>query len=79
LGGIGPERYRSPLLKQNSLVADGFKVYRCSLKGMRDRERFILEITKFMEHAQPFIDKPVFKLNRWVETLYKHQQQSLDM
>lgn len=76
---IGPGRYRSQLFKQNSLVADGFKVYRWSLNGMRDRERFILEITRFIGNAQPFIDKPVFKLSRRVETLYKHQQQSLDM
>ena len=76
---IGSGRYRSQLFKQNSLVADGFKVYRWSLNGMRDRERFILEITRFMGHAQPFIDKPVFKLSRQVKTLYKHQHQSLDM
>jgi hypothetical protein len=76
---IGPGRYRSQLFKQNSLVADGFKVYRWSLKGMRDRERFILEITRFMGYAQPFIDKSVFKLIRRVETLYEHQQQSLDL
>ncbi len=77
---IGPGRYRSQLFKQNSLVADGFKVYRWSLNGMRDRERFILEITQFMENARPFIDKPVFKLSRQVETftLREHQQQSLD-
>ena len=75
---IGPGRYRSQLFKQNSLVADGFKVYRWSLNGMRDRERFILEITRFMGNAQPFIDKPIFKLNRQVETLYKHQLESLE-
>ncbi len=76
---IGPGRYRSQLFKQNSLVADGFKVYRWSLNGMRDRERFILEIKRFIGHAQPFIDKPVFKLHRRIETLYKHQHQALDM
>lgn len=75
---IGPEKYRSQLFKQNSLVADGFKVYRWSLNGMRDRERFILEITRFMGNSQPFIDKPLFKLSRRVETLYKHQLESLE-
>jgi superfamily II DNA or RNA helicase/SOS-response transcriptional repressor LexA len=77
---IGPKRYRSQLFKQNSLVADGFKVYRWSLNGMRDRERFILEITRFMGDSQPFIDKPVFKLSRQVETftLQEHQHQSLE-
>ena len=75
---IGPKRYRSQLFKQNSLVADGFKVYRWSLNGMRDRERFILEITRFMEDSQPFVDKPVFKLSRRVDTLYDHQLESLE-
>jgi superfamily II DNA or RNA helicase/SOS-response transcriptional repressor LexA len=75
---IGPKRYRSQLFKQNSLVADGFKVYRWSLNGMRDRERFILEITRFMGGSQPFIDKPVFKLSRRVDTLYEHQLESLE-
>jgi superfamily II DNA or RNA helicase len=75
---IGPERYRSQLFKQNSLVADGFKVYRWSLNGMRDRERFILEINRFMGDSQPFTDKPLFKLSRRVETLYDHQLEALE-
>ena len=75
---IGPGKYRSQLFKQNSLVADGFKVYRWSLNGMRDRERFILEITRFMGSSQPFIDKPLFKISRRVETLYDHQRETLE-
>lgn len=77
---IGAAKYRSQLFKQNSLVADGFKVFRWSLNGMRDRERFILELSRFMGHARPFLDKPVFKLSRPVQTftLRVHQQQSLD-
>ena len=76
---IGPKKYRSQLFKQNSLVADGFKVFRWSLNGMRDRERFILELSRFMGHARPFFDKPVFKLSRSLQTftLRSHQQQSL--
>lgn len=77
---IGAKKYRSQLFKQNSLVADGFKVFRWSLNGMRDRERFILELSRFMRYALPFLDKPVFKLTRPVQTftLRDHQQQSLD-
>lgn len=79
---IGAKRYRSQLFKQNSLVADGFKVFRWSLNGMKDRERFILELTGFMGDARPFLNKPVFKLSRSVQTLQKitlkdHQQKSL--
>lgn len=76
---IGPKRYRSQLFKQNSLVADGFKVFRWSLNGMRDRERFILELSRFMGSARPFSDKSLFKLPRPVQTfsLQGHQQQAL--
>nr|MBF0221039.1 DEAD/DEAH box helicase family protein [Desulfobulbaceae bacterium] len=84
---IGPQRYRSQLFKQNSLVADGFKVFRWSLHGMRDRERFILELSRFMGHSGPFLDKSIFKLSRSVQTLSHstqafslkdHQQQALE-
>jgi len=75
---IGAKRYRSQLFKQNSLVADGFKVFRWSLNGMRDQERFILELSRFMGHARPFLDKSVFKLSRPAFTLRTHQEQALD-
>ncbi|HIP63889.1 MAG TPA: DEAD/DEAH box helicase [Deltaproteobacteria bacterium] len=65
---IGPKRYRSQLFKQNSLVSDGFKVLRWSLNGMNDRERFILELSRFMGFARPFRDKSVVKVSRPVET-----------
>jgi len=75
---IGPQKYRSQLFKQNSLSADGFKVFRWSLNGMRDKERFILELSRFMGHARPFLDKSVFKLTRPAFTLRTHQEQALD-
>ncbi len=75
----GPARYSSQLFKQNSLVADGFKVFRWSLNGMRDRERFILELDRFFGAAQPFLDKSVIKLKRQVESfeLKEHQKDAL--
>jgi superfamily II DNA or RNA helicase len=78
---IGAKRYRSQLFKQNSLVADGFKVFRWSLNGMRDRERFILELSRFMGQARPFLDKSIFKLSRPVQTfsLIDHQKQSFSL
>ncbi len=75
---IGSARYRSQLFKQNSLVADGFKVFRWSLNGMRDRERFILEIKRFMGRGRPFIDKSIIRASRSVFTLHEHQQSALD-
>ena len=77
---IGPKRYRSQLFKQNSLISDGFKVYRWSLRGMRDRERFILELKRFLGPAHLFCDKPVLKLQRKIESfkLRRHQEDSLN-
>lgn len=79
---IGPKRYRSQLFKQNSLVSDGFKVFRWSLNGMNDRERFILELSRFMGFARPFRDKPIIKVSRPVETfdfsLHDHQLNALE-
>ncbi len=74
---IGPKRYRSQLFKQNSLVADGFKVFRWSLNGMSDRERFILELSRFMGFGRPFRDKSVIKVSRSVETLDLSEEFSL--
>lgn len=75
---IGSKKYRSQLFKQNSMVVDGFKVFRWSMNGMRDRERFVLEISRFMGYAQPFLDKSVYKLKRKTFTLRVHQEQSLN-
>jgi superfamily II DNA or RNA helicase/phage repressor protein C with HTH and peptisase S24 domain len=75
---IGPSRYRSQLFKQNSLAADGFRVFRWSLNGMRDRERFILEIKRFMGDARPFIDKSIIRASRPVFTLHEHQHNALE-
>jgi superfamily II DNA or RNA helicase len=47
------------------------------MNGMRDRERLILELNRFMGHARPFLDKPIFKLHRAVFTLKDHQRQAV--
>ena len=53
---IGEKRYRSQLFKQNSLVADGFKVFRWSLRGMQDKERMILDLKTFLgKPYTPFV------------------------
>ena len=77
---IGRKKYRSQLFKQNSLTADGFKVFRWSLRGMRDREKFIQDLKKFFGNPLQFIDRSNFKIKRSFKTfnLYKHQKDSLD-
>lgn len=63
---IGPERYRSQLLKQNSMVGMGIPVFRWSLMGMRDRERFIEELRMFFGHGDHFLRSPVHTARREV-------------
>jgi superfamily II DNA or RNA helicase len=77
---IGPNKYRSQLFKQNSLSADGYKVFRWSLRGMQDREKFIREIQSLLGGYGPFLPKAAFKLSRQLTTidLYEHQADTLE-
>ena len=79
----GPRKYRSQLLKQNSLVRDDFKVFRWSTNGMRDRERFIQEIRLYLGNPSAFLPKHVLKCERegGVGTirLHEHQLAGLEM
>lgn len=77
---IGSHRYRSQLLKQNSLSADGFKVFRWSMRGMQDHEKFISEIQMLFSGYGPFSPKAQFKLSRGLTSidLYEHQEDTLE-
>lgn len=59
------------------LVADGFRVFRWSLNGMRDRERFILELQRFLGNSRPFLDKSIVKVSHELFTLRNHQRDAL--
>ncbi len=72
---IGAKRYRSQLFKQNSLVADGFKVYRWSSRGMKDAEKFISDLQQFLGEPASFCDRSVVKADRKLETLELHPHQ----
>jgi len=76
---IGSKKYRSQLFKQNSLSADGFKVYRWSMRGMQDREKFIQEIQNLFGEYGKFLPKATFKLSRQLTSidLYEHQADTL--
>ncbi len=54
-----------------------YPVFRWSLNGMRDRERFILELKRFFGEARHFQDKSILKASREVFTLREHQQEAL--
>jgi superfamily II DNA or RNA helicase/DNA-binding transcriptional MerR regulator len=63
---IGPVRYRSQLLKQNSLVGMGIPVFRWSRFGMHDRERFVEELRMFFGQVEHFSRKPSYEARRSV-------------
>lgn len=72
---IGPARYCSQLFKQNSLVADGFKVYRWSLRGMSDQEKFVQELRRFLGNPNDFLARPLVKMDRRLSTIDLHDHQ----
>lgn len=77
---IKDKKYASQLFKQNSLVADGYKVYRWSQRGMSDHEKFILQIKDYFGNGDDFNKTPHFKLLRSLTTftLAEHQKDALD-
>jgi superfamily II DNA or RNA helicase/phage repressor protein C with HTH and peptisase S24 domain len=72
---IGSGRYRAQLFKQNSLVADGFKVFRWSLRGMSDREKFAQELQHFLGDSSDFLTRPLVKVDRRLSTIELHDHQ----
>ncbi|ORJ63412.1 DEAD/DEAH box helicase family protein [Geothermobacter hydrogeniphilus] len=72
---IGAKKYCSQLFKQNSLVSDGFKVFRWSERGMRDREKFIQELRLFLGAPQEFVEKAHLKVDRQLATIDLHDHQ----
>jgi len=77
---IGVNRYRSQLFKQNSLVMGGWKVYRWSLRGMQDAERFIEEMRDFFGPVGNFRQTPHYLASRQLDVLQlmEHQAEALD-
>ncbi len=76
---IKEKRYQSQLFKQNSLAAQGYKVFRWSQRGMADKEKFIQQINQFFGHGVNFASTPQFKALRSLQTfqLAEHQHDAL--
>jgi superfamily II DNA or RNA helicase len=66
---IGQKRYASQLLKQNSLVARGMKVFRWSIRGMQEAERFIEELHRYIGPAEALRSKPLLRVERSVAVI----------
>jgi superfamily II DNA or RNA helicase len=77
---IGIDRYRSQLFKQNSLVKSGLTVFRWSLRGMQDENRFIEEMRRFFGAPEDFRRTPQYMASRKLETfaLMEHQEDALN-
>jgi superfamily II DNA or RNA helicase len=68
--------YQKQLVKQNSLVAYGYKVYRWSLEGMRFKEAFSEELKTFLGSPDDFKNSEKLSLTRKV-ILLNHQSDTL--
>ena len=68
--------YQKQLIKQNSLVAYGYKVFRWSLEGMKFKETFREELKTFLGNADDFKKSEKLSLTRKV-ILLNHQSDTL--
>lgn len=69
--------YQKQLIKQNSLVAYGYKVFRWSLEGMKFRETFREELKEFFGNKEDFLLSQKLSLSRKI-TLLHHQKTAID-
>jgi len=73
---VNRKTYLSQLIKQNSLVAYGDKVFRWSLQSMRFAGRFHDELKQCLGTSQSFIHSQHISISRDFE-LYTHQENTL--
>ena len=69
--------YKKQLIKQNSLVAYGYKVFRWSLEGMKFKEPFREEMKRFFGNKEDFSLSQKLSLSRKI-TLLHHQSTAVD-
>ena len=74
---VGCKKYRSQLVKQNSIMAYGNKVFRWSLEGMKFKDQFSEEMRAFFGDQQTFSVGKHLSVSRQFE-LYDHQGDALD-
>lgn len=76
---ISKTKYRSQLLKQNSLVTDNINVFRWSDRGMHDRPKFEEQMRLFFGSERDFQRTPQYKQQRRVSfEHYPHQLSAID-
>lgn len=73
---IGKEKYKEQLIKQNSIVAQGVKLYRWSSHNLKFIDVVCDEIRKYFGDSSNFIEYNQFEKSRKI-TLYEHQKVTL--
>ena len=75
---VSVKKYRSQLFKQNSLVNDGYQVYRWSNRGMQDEFKFEDQIKEYFGEIKNFQSAPLYRSARKVNfELYDHQEKAV--
>lgn len=75
---VNEKKYRSQLFKQNSLVNDGYQVFRWSNRGMQDDFKFEDQIKEYFGDSEHFQFAPLYRATRKTDfSLYKHQQDAV--
>ncbi|WP_157937395.1 DEAD/DEAH box helicase family protein [Shewanella sp. 10N.286.52.C2] len=76
---VSQKQYRSQLFKQNSLVNDGYLVYRWSDRGMSDSFKFEDQMKDYFGQSEHFLKSPLYRAERSVDfSLYAHQQDAVN-
>jgi len=73
----GDKQYRKQLIKQNSLVAYGYKVYRWAIEGMKFKDIFGEELKTYLGDKDDFLDGEKLSVTRKV-ILLNHQSTALE-
>ncbi|NTS78701.1 DEAD/DEAH box helicase family protein [Catenovulum sp. SM1970] len=75
----GKKKYRSQLFKQNSLVSDGYLVYRWSNRGMADDTKIDDQLRTYFGYASQFCAAPHYRAERAISefALYEHQADTI--
>jgi len=75
---VSEKKYRSQLFKQNSLVNDGYHVFRWSNRGMQDEFKFEDQLKDYFGDSQYFNSAPLYRSKRKVDfALYEHQENAI--
>jgi superfamily II DNA or RNA helicase len=74
---LSGKKYKDQLLKQNSIVSQGGKIYRWSLGSIQFRDVFCEEIKKYFPAPEKIIDGNNVHAKRRFE-LFEHQENMLD-